>query len=159
MKAAIISTDMKAIVNAFMENNAAQIMVEAVPDDQVNRYGIVDCGGAEFQPGESHNIVAMVEKPSVEDAPSNQSIIGRYILPARIMELLKKTSPGAGGEIQLTDAIDALIVETSVQATSLKGKSYDCGNKLGYLIANIKFGLDHPEVSDELKRWIKDQNL
>jgi UTP--glucose-1-phosphate uridylyltransferase len=153
------SVDMKAIVNAFVENNAAQIMVEEVPDDQVNRYGIVDCGGAEFHPGASHNIIAMVEKPSIDDAPSNQSIVGRYILPARTMELLKQTRPGAGGEIQLTDAIDALIAESPVQATSMKGKTYDCGNKPGYLIANIKFGLDHPEVRDELKRWIKEQKL
>ncbi len=153
------STDLKVIVNTFKENNAAQIMVEAVPDDQVNRYGIVDCNGAKFHPGESHNVVAMVEKPSLEEAPSNQSIIGRYILPARTMELLKQTKPGAGGEIQLTDAINALIAEMPVQASSMQGKTYDCGNKLGYLIANLKYGLNHAEISAGLKTWIKQQNL
>jgi UTP--glucose-1-phosphate uridylyltransferase len=151
--------DLKAIVQAFKQNHAAQIMVEEVADDQVSSYGIVNCGGAEFHPGESHNIVAMVEKPPVGDAPSNQSIIGRYILPARTMQLLKDTQPGAGGEIQLTDAIDALIAEMPVQATSMQGRTYDCGNKLGYLIANIKFGLNHPEIGDDLASWIRQQEL
>ncbi|MCP4874967.1 MAG: UTP--glucose-1-phosphate uridylyltransferase [Gammaproteobacteria bacterium] len=151
--------DLKAIVAAFKQNHAAQIMVEAVPDDQVSSYGIVDCGGAEFHPGESHNVIAMVEKPSLESAPSNQSIIGRYILPARTMALLKQTSPGAGGEIQLTDAIDALIAEMPVQANSMQGRTYDCGNKLGYLVANIQYGLNHPEIGAELAAWLKKQDL
>jgi len=151
--------DLRAMVQAFKQNHAAQIMVEAVADDQVSSYGIVDCGGAEFHPGESHNIVAMVEKPPVGEAPSNQSIIGRYILPARTMQLLKDTQPGAGGEIQLTDAIDALIAEMPVQAISMQGRTYDCGNKLGYLVANIKFGLNHPEIGADLASWIRQQDL
>jgi UTP--glucose-1-phosphate uridylyltransferase len=151
--------DLRGIVTAFKQNHAAQIMVEAVADDQVSSYGIVDCGGAEFHPGESHNIIAMVEKPPIDEAPSNQSIIGRYVLPARTLELLKDTKPGAGGEIQLTDAINALIAEMPVQATSMQGRTYDCGNKLGYLIANIKFGLEHPEIGADLAAWIRQQDL
>ena len=151
--------DLKAIVHAFKQNHAAQIMVEEVADDQVSSYGIVDCGGAEFHPGESHNVIAMVEKPAVGEAPSNQSIIGRYILPARTLQLLKETQPGAGGEIQLTDAIDSLIAEMPVQANSMQGRTYDCGSKLGYLIANIKFGLNHPEIGGELAAWIRQQDL
>ena len=151
--------DLKAIVRAFKQNHAAQIMVEEVADDQVSSYGIVDCGGAEFHPGESHNVIAMVEKPPVGEAPSNQSIIGRYILPARTMQLLKDTQPGAGGEIQLTDAMDALIAEMPVQANSMQGRTYDCGSKLGYLIANIKFGLNHPEIGADLASWIRQQEL
>ncbi len=115
------STDLKAIVAAFRQNHAAQIMVEWVPDDKVNQYGIVDCGDVAFKSGESHNVIAMVEKPVIGSAPSNQSIIGRYLLPARTMELLKQTRPGAGGEIQLTDAINALIAEMPVQANSMQG--------------------------------------
>ncbi|MCP4389078.1 MAG: UTP--glucose-1-phosphate uridylyltransferase [Gammaproteobacteria bacterium] len=151
--------DLRNIVNAFQQSHAAQIMVEAVPDDQVSSYGIVDCAGAEFHPGESHNVIAMVEKPPVGSAPSNQSIIGRYVLPARTMALLKQTRPGAGGEIQLTDAINALIAETPVQANSMLGRTYDCGNKLGYLIANIKYGLEHPEIGTALADWIRQQEL
>ena len=151
--------DLKAIVRAFEQSGAAQIMVEAVPDQLVCNYGIVDCAGAEFQPGDSHDVVAMVEKPAVEAAPSNQSIIGRYILPARTMELLRSTEPGAGGEIQLTDAINALIGDVPVQASSMQGRTYDCGSKLGYLVANIRFGLDHDEIGDGLADWIRQQEL
>ncbi|MCP4469598.1 MAG: UTP--glucose-1-phosphate uridylyltransferase [Gammaproteobacteria bacterium] len=151
--------DLRAIVAAFKQNHAAQIMVEPVADDEVSSYGIVDCGGAVFHPGESHNVIAMVEKPAVGSAPSNQSIIGRYILPARTMTLLKETQPGAGGEIQLTDAIDALIAEMPVQANSMQGRTYDCGSRLGYLIANLKYGLDHPQIGARLSAWIREQDL
>ena len=151
--------DLKATVSAFAKNHAAQIMVEAVAENQVSNYGIVDCAGAKFRPGESHNVIAMVEKPAVGEAPSNQSIIGRYVLPARTMDLLRETRPGAGGEIQLTDAINALIGEMPVQAYSMQGRTYDCGSKLGYLIANIKFGLNHPEIGSELAAWIRQQDL
>jgi UTP--glucose-1-phosphate uridylyltransferase len=151
--------DLRNIADAFRQTRAAQIMVEQVPEDQVSSYGIVDCGGAEFQPGEHHNIVAMVEKPSVESAPSNQSIIGRYILPARTIQLLRETPPGAGGEIQLTDAINALLAETPVQASSMFGHTYDCGSKLGYLLANINFGLRHPEIGEDLAVWLKQQDF
>jgi len=151
--------DLRNIVNAFKQNHAAQIMVETVPDEQVSSYGIVDCGGAEFHPGESHNVVAMVEKPAIGSAPSNQSIIGRYILPARTMALLKQTKPGAGGEIQLTDALDALIAELPVQANSMQGLTCDCGSKLGYLVANIRFGLEHPEIGAALADWLRQQEF
>ena len=153
------STDLKAVVAAFKQNHAAQIMVEWVPDDKVNQYGIVDCGDVEFQPGESHNVIAMVEKPAIGSAPSNQSIIGRYVLPARTMELLKQTRPGAGGEIQLTDAIDALITEMPVQAYSMQGQTCDCGNKLGFLLANVEYGLNHPEIGPGLRAWLKQQDF
>ena len=151
--------DLRAIVKAFKQNNAAQIMVETVADHEVSSYGIVDCGGADFQPGTSHKVIAMVEKPAVGSAPSNQSIIGRYILPARTMQFLKDTKPGAGGEIQLTDALDALIAEMPVQANSMYGRTYDCGSKLGYLIANIKYGLNHPEIGKALGDWIAREAL
>ena len=151
------SLDLKACVDAFRQNHTAQIMVEAVPDDRVDNYGIVDCGDAEFRPGEGHDIIAMVEKPPVGTAPSNQSIIGRYILPAHILDLLKQTQPGAGGEIQLTDALNALIAEMPVQAISMRGMTLDCGSKLGFLLANIKFGMAHPETGEPLRAWLKAQ--
>jgi len=153
------SHDLKTIVSAFKRNRAAQIMVEAVADEEVSNYGIVDCGGAEFKPGQSHNVIAMVEKPALGEAPSNQSIIGRYVLPARILTLLQQTRPGAGGEIQLTDAINALIAEMPVQANSMQGRTYDCGSKLGYLIASVKYGINHEEIGPGLIDWIKQQGL
>ena len=148
------SLDMKNLVAAFNENQAAQIMVEAVADEQVSSYGIVDCDGAEFSPGKSIRVKAMVEKPAIDEAPSNQSIIGRYILPARTLELLRQTKPGAGGEIQLTDAINQLIAELPVEASSMLGRTYDCGNKLGYLVANVIFGLAHDEIGESLHTWL-----
>ena len=151
--------DLRAIVAAFKQNHAAQLMVEAVPEDQVSSYGIVDCGGADFAPGESHNVLAMIEKPPVGGAPSNQSIIGRYVLPARILALLRKTKPGAGGEIQLTDAINALIAEMPVQANSMTGRTFDCGSKLGFLIANIEYGLKHPEIGADFAEWLGQQDF
>ena len=151
--------DFRTIVEAFDRNRCAQIMVEPVPDDQVDRYGIVDCGGAEFEPGQSHDVLAMVEKPPLGSAPSNQSIIGRYMLPARTMELLRQTKPGAGGEIQLTDAINALIAEMPVQANKMRGRTFDCGNKLGFLIANVEYGLKHPEIGDGLRDWLRAQDF
>ncbi|MEM7563571.1 MAG: UTP--glucose-1-phosphate uridylyltransferase [Pseudomonadota bacterium] len=146
--------DLRINVDAFHKNGAAQIMVETVPDDQVNRYGIVDCGDGAFVPGISRDIAAMVEKPSLEDAPSNQSIIGRYVLPGQIMDVLQNTSQGAGGEIQLTDAMNALIGVYPMQACSMFGKTYDCGNKLGYLVANVIFGLQHTEIGSDFKNWL-----
>ena len=147
-------SDLSDMVADYYSSGAAQIMVEAVPYEHVERYGVVDCAGKPLLPGQSQAIVGMIEKPSQEQAPSNQAIVGRYILPARVMELLKDTKPGAGGEIQLTDALDQLINESPVHAYSMRGKTYDCGNKLGYLQANVVFGLNHPETGDDFKTFL-----
>jgi UTP--glucose-1-phosphate uridylyltransferase len=147
--------DLTNMVADYHKSNAAQVMVEAVPLEHVERYGVVDCAGKPLPPGQSQPIVAMVEKPAQADAPSNQAIVGRYILPSRIMELLKNTKPSAGDEIQLTDALDQLIKETPIHAYSMRGKTYDCGNKLGFLQANIVFGLEHNETGNELKDFIE----
>ncbi len=140
------SIDLKTLVEHHHETGAALFMVEPVPQDQVSSYGIVDCAGVEPGHGKTIDIVGMVEKPAIEDAPSNLSIIGRYILPARTLDLLRQTPPGAGGEIQLTDAMQKLLAEFPMKAYSLEGKTYDCGDKLGFLRANVRFGLSHPEL-------------
>ncbi len=140
------SKDLKALVREYQTTGAALFMVEPVPRERVDQYGIVDCNGEPAEPGKTMDIVGMVEKPKVSEAPSNLSIIGRYILPARTLELLRETEPGAGGEIQLTDAMQKLLAESPMKAYSLQGKTYDCGDKLGFLRANIRFGLSHPEL-------------
>lgn len=147
--------DLTDMMTNYHSSSAAQIMVEAVPLEHVERYGIVDCEGKSLASGQSQPIVGMVEKPSQAEAPSNQAIVGRYILPARVMELLKETKPGAGGEIQLTDALDLLIKEARVHAYSMRGKTYDCGNKLGFLQANVIFGLHHSETSNDFRDFLK----
>ncbi|GAA6150631.1 UTP--glucose-1-phosphate uridylyltransferase GalU [Pseudoteredinibacter isoporae] len=148
--------DLTQMVAAYRQHGCGQIMVEAVAEDKVERYGIVDCAGQSPEPGNCANIVNMVEKPKPADAPSNLSINGRYILPARVMELLVKTEAGAGGEIQLTDAMASLIEEGGqLMAYTMRSKSYDCGNKAGYLEANLVYGLAHPETKDSLRALLK----
>lgn len=147
--------DLSTMVKAYQDTGLGQVMVEEVPDAMVERYGIVDCNGASVAKGNTAEISRMVEKPKVAEAPSNMSINGRYILPNRIMALLKDTPPGAGGEIQLTDAMDAWLKEGKLMAYNMRGKSYDCGNKAGFLEANVVYGLQHPETKDSLKALLK----
>ncbi|MCH4810028.1 UTP--glucose-1-phosphate uridylyltransferase [Vreelandella neptunia] len=129
--------DLGDMVKRWDASSAAQIMVEAVPEEEVYRYGIVDCGGSEPRAGESATMRGVVEKPKPSDAPSRLSVIGRYVLPYRIMELLSDQPPGAGNEIQLTDAIDRLMKEgNEVQAFRMNGRTFDCGHIEGWLKAN-----------------------
>ncbi|MBN3563448.1 UTP--glucose-1-phosphate uridylyltransferase GalU [Aliamphritea spongicola] len=150
--------DLACMINAFEANNAAQIMVETVPADKVSLYGIADCQQVTPEAGKSTPVVRFVEKPAADEAPSDLAVVGRYILPARIMELLATTKPGAGNEIQLTDAMDALLEEDTMEAYRMQGKTYDCGNKTGFLQANIAYGLQHPETSAELTTFIGQLN-
>lgn len=101
----------------------------------------------------------IVEKPKVGTAPSNLSVVGRYILPAQIMQLLEKTPKGAGNEIQLTDAIAMLQETDSVEAYRMKGQTFDCGSKLGYLKAVLHYGIDHPKLGDAFKGLIQELKL
>ncbi len=157
--AANLSKDNLAdMINNFHATGRSQVMVESVPDDQVNKYGIVDCAGKELKQGEAVNMIAMVEKPALEDAPSNQAVVGRYVLSHALWNILDHTPVGAGGEIQLTDAIAELMKSESVDAYSMIGKSHDCGSKVGYMLANMEYGLRHPEVGAEMKRFISIYN-
>ncbi|XKF16239.1 UTP--glucose-1-phosphate uridylyltransferase [Halomonas sp. BLK-85] len=134
-QAASSACDLGDMVGRWNANQAAQIMVEAVPKEDVQRYGIVDCD--EPDAGGSADMRGVVEKPTPEQAPSCLSVIGRYVLPYRIMELLRDQPPGAGNEIQLTDAIDRLMQEgQTVQAFRMLGRTFDCGHIEGWLQAN-----------------------
>ncbi|GAA0691896.1 UTP--glucose-1-phosphate uridylyltransferase GalU [Marinobacterium maritimum] len=149
-------SDFMQMVEAYRNSGKGQIMVETVPEDQVERYGIVDCGGERPTSGQSAAMTDVVEKPALAEAPSNLAIVGRYILPARIMELLKSTPRGAGDEIQLTDAIKTLLHEGGkLDAFTMAGDLYDCGNKAGLLMANVALGLKHPETAADLKAFLK----
>ncbi|MBB1485746.1 UTP--glucose-1-phosphate uridylyltransferase [Oceanospirillum sediminis] len=131
------ANDLRQMCQRFAETRSAQIMVEQVALERVNQYGIVDCSGLEPAAGESVAMISVIEKPSPSEAPSRLSVIGRYILPGSIMSVLAETPPGAGGEIQLTDAIDQLIANGhSVQAYRMKGRTFDCGYIEGWLKAN-----------------------
>ena len=152
------TNDLSLMIQRFDETNAAQIMVEAVPDHMVDQYGIVEVASI---PAEGHSIQmqGIVEKPAVDVAPSNLSVVGRYILPAKIMKLLENTPKGAGNEIQLTDAIAALQATDTVEAYRMKGQTFDCGSKLGYLKAVLHYGVDHPKLGEEFKALIKELKL
>lgn len=150
-----LKTDnLAAMVKNYHQTRASQIMVEPVAWEDVTKYGVVDCLGKELLEGKTAKIDGMVEKPSVDAAPSNMAVVGRYVLPPYIWKLLENTKPGAGGEIQLTDAIDQLIEVDEVFAYHILGKSHDCGNKLGYMKAQIEYALAHKEIGEDVLRMI-----
>ena len=143
------------MINIFEQTGVSQIMLEEVPKDEVNQYGIADIGGIPLAHGDSTPMTSIIEKPNVEEAPSNLAVVGRYVLSKQIWDLLDFTPPGAGGEIQLTDAIASLMKVEQVNAFSMTGKSNDCGSKLGYMKANLEYGLKHPTLGEEFKAYVK----
>jgi UTP--glucose-1-phosphate uridylyltransferase len=148
--------NLAAMLNRYTEvGGYSQIMVEPVPMEKVSSYGVVDCGGEELVAGQSKTMTAIVEKPPVDQAPSNLAVVGRYVLSEKIWDLLKLTPPGAGDEIQLTDAIAMLMEKETVEAFHMTGKSHDCGSKLGYMKANVEYGLRHPELAEDFKAYLK----
>ncbi|MGI9372847.1 MAG: UTP--glucose-1-phosphate uridylyltransferase GalU [Hyphomicrobiales bacterium] len=126
------------------------LAVEEVPREDVSRYGIVGVGDEISEL--AFTISSMIEKPAVEDAPSNLIISGRYILQPEIFDEIEKQSPGAGGEIQITDAMIRLSQNQPFAGIRFSGSTYDCGDKVGFLLANLAYGLDRPEFSDRLRR-------
>ncbi len=144
------------MVKLFVESSVSQIMVEPVPQDKVSDYGIANINGESLAAGESLPMTEIVEKPSVKDAPSNLAVVGRYVLSANIWPLLEKTPLGAGDEIQLTDAIAMLMEKEQVNAYFMKGKSHDCGSKLGYMKANIEYGLRHKSIGADFQAYLKE---
>lgn len=150
--------DLTRMIARYDAVQAAQIMVEAVPDNLVDQYGIVDVDHSPNE-GESVAMQGIVEKPAVGSAPSNLSVVGRYILPAKIMQLLENTPKGAGNEIQLTDAIAMLQETDTVEAYRMQGQTFDCGSKLGYLKAVLHYGIQHPKLGSEFKQLIQELKL
>ncbi|MGR5062730.1 UTP--glucose-1-phosphate uridylyltransferase GalU [Photobacterium sp. DNB22_13_2] len=148
--------NMAAMVNAFNDTQISQVMVEPVPMSEVSSYGVADINGAELKPGETAAMTKVVEKPALEEAPSNLAIVGRYVLPAEIWSLLARTPVGAGDEIQLTDAIDMLMEDQQVNAFHMSGKSHDCGSKLGYMQAFVEYGMRHGSLGEDFTAFLKE---
>ncbi|HEV2430219.1 MAG TPA: UTP--glucose-1-phosphate uridylyltransferase GalU [Burkholderiales bacterium] len=136
----------------FGETGASLLGVEEVPPTQTQNYGIVT---VDKMQGDTARVHSIVEKPKPAQAPSNLGVIGRYVLTPRIFDMLADLAPGAGGELQLTDAISALLAPELVLAVRLPGKRYDCGSKLGYLQATLEYGLRHPETGEQFARYLK----
>ncbi|MGY0269943.1 sugar phosphate nucleotidyltransferase, partial [Limosilactobacillus fermentum] len=130
------------------------LAVMRVPHEDTAKYGVIN-PSKEVMPG-LYNVTSFVEKPEPKDAPSDLAIIGRYVFTPEIFDVLAKTKPGKGNEIQLTDAINTLNKTQRVFAHEYKGHRYDVGNKFGWIETNIEYGLKHPETKDELREYIKD---
>ena len=133
----------------YARHSSSVIAVETVPQEDTSSYGIVAVN-------DESRITQIVEKPNPEDAPSNSAVVGRYLLAPEIFDKLETTGRGAGGEIQLTDAIADLLPETAVYAYSFSGERFDCGSKLGYLKATVAYGLNHPDTGDALRAHLRD---
>ncbi|MDH5182020.1 MAG: UTP--glucose-1-phosphate uridylyltransferase GalU [Gammaproteobacteria bacterium] len=147
---------MQQMVNEYEKKHASILGVETVEADETDKYGIVKIDGDSSVISKVRQIV---EKPKPAEAPSNLAVVGRYILTPTIFKLLKVTKRGAGNEIQLTDAIAALLADEEVYAYPFKGKRYDCGSKLGYLQATVEYGLQHPELNKDFKAYLKTLDL
>ena len=144
------------MIQLYQDTQASQIMVEPVPKAMVNQYGVADVNGDPLQAGQSRTMTQVVEKPAIEDAPSNLAVVGRYILSEKIWDLLKQTPYGAGDEIQLTDAIAMLMQEDAVNAFHITGRSHDCGSKRGYMKANIEYAVRHDDIGADMRTYLKD---
>ncbi len=141
------------MLKVFEKYQESVVAVQEVPDDQVDRYGIVE--GEEVEEG-VFKVHRMVEKPAVGSTRSNLAVIGRYILRPEIFDCLDRTLPGVGGEIQLTDALDILRKERGMYAYRFRGSRFDAGDKLGYLKATVNYALAHSELGGPFKQYLKE---
>ena len=149
---------MKQMVEAYNETQSSILGSEVVEGPAISNYGCLDCTPDANDP-RLLLVKDMVEKPKFEDAPSQNSIIGRYILTPRIFEMLETIKPGAGGELQLTDGIKALLQYEKVYGFSYEGKRHDAGDKLGFLKATVEFALQRDDLGPTFRAWLKAQNF
>jgi len=146
------------MIDVFNERGGSVLATMAIEGPAISAYGVL-AGSPDQDNPRIFNCNGMVEKPKLESAPSNQAIVGRYVLSPRIFELLEETKPGAGGEIQLTDGILALLQHEKVFGYTFEGKRYDAGDKFGMLQATIEFALKRPEFGDRLRAYLKELPL
>ncbi len=139
------------MVEVYDRYSSGILAVEPVPIEDTGKYGIIEVQAIDDK---LSRIRSIVEKPDPADAPSNLAVVGRYVLPPEIIPILEETGRGAGGEIQLTDAIAALMERKEVYAWEFEGKRFDCGSKFGYLKANVEYALKHEELKDEFRDYL-----
>lgn len=143
---------LKQLIDCYSEYNTSILGVQKVPEDQVNKYGIIN---GRFIEDRVYKVNDLVEKPSPEEAPSNIAILGRYIITPEIFKHIENTKPGKGGEIQLTDALKSLITQEVMYAYEFDGKRYDVGDKLGFLQATIEYALKKPELRENFVKYLE----
>jgi len=142
---------LREMADEYARHGGSVVAVEEVPPENTSSYGIVATEKAD----QGNRMISIVEKPKPEDAPSNLAVVGRYLLAPEIFDKLETTGRGAGGEIQLTDAIADLLNDAHIYAYSFSGTRYDCGSKLGYLKATVAFGLAHDDIGSPFREFLK----
>jgi UTP--glucose-1-phosphate uridylyltransferase len=149
------------LIAAYLETHASVVAVMPVPHEETARYGIIESDPEEdgHDDPRLHRLRRLIEKPAPQDAPSDLAIIGRYVLTPKIFEKLEQTPRGAGGEIQLTDAIQALMQEQSVYGYAFEGVRYDAGTTMGWLKASVELALERPDVGPEFRRYLATLDL
>jgi UTP--glucose-1-phosphate uridylyltransferase len=147
---------LKQLMDVYEKYDAPVVAVFEVEGEAISRFGVID--GEEVEPG-VYKIRDMVEKPPAAEAPSNLAIIGRYILTPDIFEEIETTRPGAIGEIQITDAMRALLKKRPFYAVRFEGKRYDAGDKLGFLIATVEFALKHDDLAADFRTYLKNRGI
>lgn len=149
---------LKQMIDVFNERGGSVLATQTVEGSAISAYGVL-AGSPDPANSRIYNCTGMVEKPKLEDAPSKQAIIGRYVLTPRVFELLEETTPGAGGEIQLTDGIKALLKEQKVFGYTFEGKRFDAGDKFGMLQATVEFALKRPDLGPQFREYLKGLRL
>jgi UTP--glucose-1-phosphate uridylyltransferase len=149
---------LKQMIDVFSEKGGSVLATMTIDGPAISAYGVL-AGSQDAQNKRIYNCTGMVEKPKLEDAPSNQAIIGRYILTPAVFGLLEQTQPGAGGEIQLTDGIKALLKQEKVYGYTFEGKRFDAGDKFGMLQATVEFALKRPEFAEKFRGYLKGLGL
>jgi UTP--glucose-1-phosphate uridylyltransferase len=149
---------LKQMIDVFNQRGGSVLATQTVEGPGISAYGVL-AGAQDSDNPRIYNCTGMVEKPKLEDAPSKQAIIGRYILTPRVFSLLEQTRPGAGGEIQLTDGILALLKDEKVFGYTFQGRRFDAGDKFGMLQATVEFALKRPEFADKFRAYLKGLNF
>ncbi len=147
------------LVRAYERVHASVVAVMEVPQEETSRYGVIATDGPTPEDSHLHRVTGLVEKPDPADAPSNLAIIGRYILTPKIFDKLEQTPKGAGGEIQLTDAINALMEEQEVYGYAFEGTRYDAGTTMGWLKASVELALQRQDLAAEFREYLKSVQL
>jgi UTP--glucose-1-phosphate uridylyltransferase len=148
----------KQLIDVYNDRHASVVAVMQVPHEETSRYGVID-GEVDPRDDRLFKVKGLVEKPRPEDAPSDHAIIGRYVLTPKIFEKLEQTPRGAGGEIQLTDAIEALMAEQDVYAYAFQGKRYDAGTTMGWLKASVELALERTDIGAEFRHYLMGLDL
>lgn len=151
------SSCLQQLVKIHEQYEHSVLAVEEVPKEETQKYGVIKPNRDVDLSKNVYQLNGIVEKPKPKDAPSNLSVVGRYILTPKIFDLLRSTNKGAGGEIQLTDAIEQLLQHELVNAYQFEGRRFDCGSKLGYLEATVEYALQHPELADDFRAYIENR--